>query len=1313
MDTLPTIWFIAISILWIGYLFLEGFDLGVGMHMLLTARNDTDRRVMLNTIGPVWDGNEVWLVTAGAATFAAFPFWYASLFSALYIPLTVVLLGLIFRAVAIEYRGKGHSDRWKHNWDLALGVGSFIVAFGIGALLALTTTGLPLDANGDRVGGPFSWFTGYAVLGGFAVVGFCLVHAATFLALKSDGAVRVAARRWFTRWSPIALLPLAGWVIAVQLRQGNPATWSLVVIAVVAAVLGLDRRQSRARGQGVHRYGSVPRRGRGIDLRRGLPRRAAVDDRPRLRPDRAERIERGLHARRDDVGGRLRDAAHHRVSGVDLLGVPASGERPPHPADAPRARGRPSVKRGAALGRHSPRILYPLGVLSALKAVALVALAEALARGIVAVIDRTDPIGWVTLGVAAALLRAGAAWATTSFAARSAIGLKESTRSELADRAMRGGSGSVGDLTVLATRGLDELDTYFTTVLPAMTSTAVIPLVVGLRILSLDWISALVVVLTVPLIPVFMALIGMQTRETVQAASVALTRLSDHLVELARGLPTLVGLGRVEEQTAALRDISEGYRRRTMRTLRTAFLSSLALELISTISVAVVAVFIGFRLVDGSLPLAVGLLVLILAPECYAPFRDLGSAFHASQDGLAALDRARSVINTPAPGSILRAATDSRPNGHGAPTIRLESVSVRYAGRQEYAVAETSFELPAGEITALCGPSGSGKSSLLAVLAGRLGTGTDGALGTVTVTGSVTGIDPVSVAWVPQHPHTVGETVLEELGVYARGVTVVTEEQQRSVLRLVDLEWALGADPGQLSPGELRRLAVARALVRVEAGATVVLLDEPTAHLDDTNSHLIEGAIDRLRGRVTVVLASHDPRLLRLATRRVALAPAAASVSTRAESDSPSRAAQPESDDRPSDAMNLGTGGHSVARADVARLLGVLARPVAGRLALAVVLGVLASLFAISLTAVSGWLIVRASQQPEIMYLLVAIVGVRFFGIGRSVLRYAERLVTHDAIFVSVGHLRVRLWRGLASRGANSRKLLTGGTALDYLVTTADEVRDLAPRVLLPPVVGAVSGAAAVVAAGLLVLPGCPPPGIERCPLSPCRTGRGGVGRPQCRPIQAADSVHRHPALRGHARRCGRASSERRRRCGACLACRPRCAVGTRRTPKRRRARYRQRVRHRRVRGDGGPHGGRQRSRGRGRAAPGRDRRGAHPPAARPHRPAARRCRRRAARSGPASGPPTDCTVHRRVADAVRRARDHHTGERDRTAASRSRVARRLGAGLRLRERDGLGGGVVGRHRTIRFRQIHPPLGALRIPRTRVGPIPARRRRLE
>jgi cytochrome d ubiquinol oxidase subunit II len=236
MELLPTIWFVVIALLWTGYLVLEGFDLGVGMHMLISARTETERRVMLNAIGPVWDGNEVWLVTAGAATFAAFPFWYASLFSSLYIPLTLVLLGLIFRAVAIEYRGKGSTDRWRSMWTLALGLGSFVAAFGVGAMLALTTTGIPLDANGDRVGGPFSWFSWQAVVGGLAVVGFALVHSSAFLALKTDGRVRQAAAKRVVRWMPVALLPLVVWVLDVQFTHGNPLTWLLVLLAVIAVV---------------------------------------------------------------------------------------------------------------------------------------------------------------------------------------------------------------------------------------------------------------------------------------------------------------------------------------------------------------------------------------------------------------------------------------------------------------------------------------------------------------------------------------------------------------------------------------------------------------------------------------------------------------------------------------------------------------------------------------------------------------------------------------------------------------------------------------------------------------------------------------------------------------------------------------------------------------------------------------------------------------------------------------------------------------------------------------------------------------------
>lgn len=249
MDLLPTIWFVAIAVLWTGYLFLEGFDLGVGMLMKLFARNNTDRRVLLNTIGPVWDGNEVWLLTAAGATFAAFPLWYASLFSALYLPLLCVLVALIFRAVAFEYRGKVDTERWRTTWDWAIAVGSFVAAFGIGAALALTTTGLPLDANGDRIGGPFAWFSGYALLGGFGVVAFALVHALAFLALKTDGEVRLRARRWFVRLVPVAVLPMLAWMVAVQFLSGKAWTWVIVVAGVAAVVLAWQWARNGSEGR--------------------------------------------------------------------------------------------------------------------------------------------------------------------------------------------------------------------------------------------------------------------------------------------------------------------------------------------------------------------------------------------------------------------------------------------------------------------------------------------------------------------------------------------------------------------------------------------------------------------------------------------------------------------------------------------------------------------------------------------------------------------------------------------------------------------------------------------------------------------------------------------------------------------------------------------------------------------------------------------------------------------------------------------------------------------------------------------------------
>lgn len=248
MDWLPTLWFIVIAVLWCGYLFLEGFDLGVGMLIGLGSTTEKRKRLLLNTIGPVWDGNEVWLLTAAGATFAAFPHWYASLFSALYIPLTVVLVALIFRAVAIEYRGKAITAPTRKAWDLALGLGSLTAAFGIGAMLALTTLGLPLNENGDRIGGPFAWLNWQAVLGGLAVVAFCWIHALAFLRLKTDGAVREEAGKLVGRWLPAALMPLMAWALLVLLNNGSTAAWGILGIAVLAVLAAMSTGRAGREG---------------------------------------------------------------------------------------------------------------------------------------------------------------------------------------------------------------------------------------------------------------------------------------------------------------------------------------------------------------------------------------------------------------------------------------------------------------------------------------------------------------------------------------------------------------------------------------------------------------------------------------------------------------------------------------------------------------------------------------------------------------------------------------------------------------------------------------------------------------------------------------------------------------------------------------------------------------------------------------------------------------------------------------------------------------------------------------------------------
>ncbi|MBD7980916.1 cytochrome d ubiquinol oxidase subunit II [Oerskovia merdavium] len=239
---LTILWFVLIAILWIGYLVLEGFDFGVGMLMPILSRNkdkakqDTERRLIINTIGPVWDGNEVWLITAGGATFAAFPEWYATLFSGFYIPLLLILLALIVRGVAFEYRGKINDDRWRARCDQAIIFGSWIPAILWGVAFANLVRGVELDAAHQYVGGFWALLNPFALLGGLTTLVLFLLHGAVFIALKTDGEVRVKARRLAGYFSVAAVVVAGGWAVWAQVAYSVPWTWAAVVVAALALV---------------------------------------------------------------------------------------------------------------------------------------------------------------------------------------------------------------------------------------------------------------------------------------------------------------------------------------------------------------------------------------------------------------------------------------------------------------------------------------------------------------------------------------------------------------------------------------------------------------------------------------------------------------------------------------------------------------------------------------------------------------------------------------------------------------------------------------------------------------------------------------------------------------------------------------------------------------------------------------------------------------------------------------------------------------------------------------------------------------------
>lgn len=734
--------------------------------------------------------------------------------------------------------------------------------------------------------------------------------------------------------------------------------------------------------------------------------------------------------------------------------------------------------------------------------------------GLGGIFGDTDTItpGLIAVAVAALLVRSGTDYLLAVSAQRAASGAKSQIRSSLLKRVLATGGADTpegtGATAVLLSRGLNALDDYYTKTLTAFVSTAIVPFILWVVVAALDWMSAMVLACTLPLIPVFMILIGKNTRDETAEAQAELHRLSDHILELVRGLPVIIGLGRERAQTRSMNALGQRYRERTMQTLRSAFMSSLALELITTISVALIAVLIGVRLVNGTLGLDTAILVLLLAPECYQPLRDVGAAYHQSEDGVAALRSAQKIIDAPLPAAAAdSAAQDSAVQKAQPSTIAVEDLSVSYPARPAV-LTNLSLNLDRrvgtaqgerGAVIGVMGESGCGKSTLLNVFSGavREGLVPTGSEEPVHLAGSVNGLGTTLV--IPQSPVFTAPTVQTEMALYALSATEAERERAAALLgeamdskklSVTDAESALlvgplaqlgmekltALEPGALSAGQARRLAVARTLARAEAiyraggeqTVLTVLVDEPTAHLDAYSAYLVTRALHSLAELgATVLIVTHEQELAAGCDTLVRAVQTAQGYTWTAEANT-ARVAVPAQapahllkDREEYEAESTAPAGASaVAEAEEAEpaglfaslrtlkeLTGIGVRAATGP----VIMAAITSLMAAALTALSGWLIVRAAEGPAMMYLMVAIVGVRFFGLGRACARYAERLMTHSKVLAAANILRLRAWVGAWQSVSSVRALLRGDALLERLVGGIDELRDGVPRVIIPP----------------------------------------------------------------------------------------------------------------------------------------------------------------------------------------------------------------------------------------------------------------------
>jgi len=489
------------------------------------------------------------------------------------------------------------------------------------------------------------------------------------------------------------------------------------------------------------------------------------------------------------------------------------------------------------------------------------------------------------------LVRAGLTWGAEVAAGRAASRVKHDLRAQLAAHLLRLGPAysrgeRSGELANTAVEGVEALDAYFRQYLPQLALAALVPMAVLVFVFPLDWVSGLVMLLTAPLIPVFMVLIGSLAESLTRRQWTSLSRMSAHFLDVLQGLTTLKLLGRSREQIQVIAQISNRFRGATMGVLRVTFLSALVLEMVATISTAVVAVQIGLRLLSGHLSFQQGFFVLLLAPEFYLPLRILGARFHAGMQGVAAAQRIFEVLETPASGDARRssapqAAPGDRPLPSPTPPARFDlsfsSVHYAYDDGERPALNGLSFDLPQGESLALVGPSGAGKSTVAYLLLRFV----EPDRGVITVGGrSLQGLSPAAwrqqVAWVPQNPYLFHGTVAENICLARPGASdeqVERAARQASAHGFVEAlpqgyDTVIGERGARLSGGEAQRIALARAFLK---DAPLLILDEATANLDPESEAQVQEAMGHLLPGRTALIIAHRLSTVHRASRIVVM----------------------------------------------------------------------------------------------------------------------------------------------------------------------------------------------------------------------------------------------------------------------------------------------------------------------------------------------------------------------------------------------------------------------------------------------------------